>query len=432
VLVAAWVLIGAAVIGMLVSERPDVTVTLGLFVLLGAVSEFAAARFASKLDVTGSEAWSVLAMVVLGTRGGALVATVACLTSWALERYRTSALVINLAGYVAPVVAAGLLFHGLVDDPASGGSGFVAVLVVAVAVATLGNLVVVLPLMAMLDGIPPRENLRAYQSLLPTLGFQALFIVTTIAVYVEIGAAALAFVLVITLAFAYMARLVLRARDRAREYANLSWGLLSGLIRTLDARDSRAARHCAAVAKFSRDIAAAVGMDEKDQELAHTAGLLHDIGRFALSDRVMDRGTQLQPGDWKAIRRHPELGAELLQDIGVYGPVADIIRAHHERIDGRGYPLGLLGGQIPEIAKIVAVAEVYDTLTAPDTYRTAMNSFEALTELRRVAGSQLDGRYVEALALLMAGQGTDYRHADDADFDAELDIQRRMNEAAIP
>jgi HD-GYP domain-containing protein (c-di-GMP phosphodiesterase class II) len=146
----------------------------------------------------------------------------------------------------------------------------------------------------------------------------------------------------------------------------------------------------------------------------------------------MERGGQLQESDWRGIRRHPDIGAELLRDIGVYGPVAEIVRTHHERMDGRGYPRGLRGEEIPEIARIVAVAEVYDTLTAPDTYRTPMNSFEALNELRRVAGSQLDSVYVEALADLLSGRGTEYRHADEADFDRELDIERRMNEAVAP
>jgi len=192
----------------------------------------------------------------------------------------------------------------------------------------------------------------------------------------------------------------------------------------LDLRDSRAARHAAAVAAFSRDIADSVGMSAQDCELAHTAGLLHDIGRFGLSDRVMERGRTLTEQDWVMIRRHPEMGADLLRDLGVYGPVAEIVKAHHERIDGRGYPAGLRGDDIPEIARIVAVAEVYDTLTADDTYRTPVSSFEALTELRRVAGTQLDGRYVEALAELLAGRSVDYRHADRADFDSELDADQ--------
>src|SRR5205085_11137073 len=194
--------------------------------------------------------------------------------------------------------------------------------------------------------------------------------------------------------------------------------------------DERAARHAAAVARFARDMAEVVGMDEGQRELAHTAGLLHDIGRFALSDRVAERGRTLNEEDWVAIQRHPELGADMLKDLGMYGPVAEIVLCHHERIDGRGYPRGLPGEEIPEIAKIISVAEVYDTLTASDTYRTRMSSFEALRELRRVAGSQLDARYVEVLAHLLGGEGVEYRHADAADFDTELDMERRIREAA--
>ena len=171
-------------------------------------------------------------------------------------------------------------------------------------------------------------------------------------------------------------------------------------------------------------------MSERDCELAHTAGLLHDIGRFGLSDRVMERGRVLTEQDWETIRRHPEIGADMLRDLGLYGPVSAIVRAHHERIDGRGYPDRLQGDAIPVIARIVSVAEVYDTLTADDTYRTPISSFEALNELRRVGGTQLDGRYVESLAALLAGRGTEYRHADHASFDRELDVERRIGDAA--
>ncbi|MEA2143139.1 MAG: hypothetical protein QOI64_1569, partial [Solirubrobacteraceae bacterium] len=143
-------------------------------------------------------------------------------------------------------------------------------------------------------------------------------------------------------------------------------------------------------------------------------------------DRVMERDGTLTQDDWEAIHQHPELGADLLRDLGVYGPVAEIVRAHHERIDGRGYPRRLKGDEIPEIARIVAVAEVYDTLTTQDTYRDRMTSFQAMTELRRVAGRQLDKRFVEALASLLTGRGMDYRHADTADFDTELAIEGRI------
>ena len=253
--------------------------------------------------------------------------------------------------------------------------------------------------------------------------------VAGVAITVEVGNAGIAFALAAILAFQYMVHLLGQSRHRAEQYVSLSWGVLAGLMRSLDIRDQRAGRHSAAVARFSRDIAATVGMSDAECELAHTAGLLHDIGRFALSDRVAERGRELTEEDWVAIQRHPELGADMLRDLGMYGPVAEIILAHHERIDGRGYPFGLAEPEIPEIAKIIAVAEVYDTLTASDTYRTQMSSFEALRELRRVSGSQLDGRYVEVLADLLAGEGVEYRHADLADFDSELNMERRIREA---
>jgi putative nucleotidyltransferase with HDIG domain len=199
-------------------------------------------------------------------------------------------------------------------------------------------------------------------------------------------------------------------------------------MRSLNMRNPRAARHAAAVAGFARDIAEGAGLDEQDCRLAHTAGLLHDIGQFALPDRVHERGRPLSDRDWIAIHRHPELGAVILADLGVEAEVIEAVRAHHERLDGRGYPAHLAGEEIPVIARIVAVAEVYDTLTASDTYRTPISSFRALRELRRVAGTQLDGQYVEVLAQLLSGESIEYRCADRANFYSELGRQRRFRE----
>jgi putative nucleotidyltransferase with HDIG domain len=336
-------------------------------------------------------------------------------------------LLINVAGSSTPTLLVAVVFQAI--DPERSGVTFILLIAAAAAVTMALNFLIAPLLFALLDGTSLTDNLRSMKGLVAPVGLNIAVVAVIAGIYAELGLLALVFVLLNVIAFTYMARLVITARERTRQYANLSWGVLSGLIRTLDERDSRAARHCAAVAAFSRDMARHVRMSKKDQEFAHTAGLLHDIGKFVLSDRVMERGGQLEESDWRGIRRHPDIGAELLRDIGVYGPVAEIVRAHHERMDGRGYPRGLSGEEIPAIARIVAVAEVYDTLTAPDTYRTPMNSFEALNELRRVAGSQLDPVYVEALADLLSGRGTDYRHADEADFDRELDIERRMNEA---
>jgi putative nucleotidyltransferase with HDIG domain len=282
----------------------------------------------------------------------------------------------------------------------------------------------------LLRGAPLRDQVRLFVTFTPSYALNIGLSVAGASIYVKVGLGGIVFALIAIGAFFYQARLVERANRRSEQYVSLSWGVLAGLMRSLDIRDGRAARHAAAVARFARDMAQALGMDEQQQELAHTAGLLHDIGHFALSDRVAERGRTLTEEDWVAIQQHPELGADMLKDLGMYGPVAEIVLAHHERIDGRGYPHGLGEDEIPEIAKIISVAEVYDTLTASDTYRTRMSSFEALRELRRVAGSQLDAHYVEVLAGLLTGEGVEYRHADAADFDTELDMERRIKEAA--
>jgi putative nucleotidyltransferase with HDIG domain len=429
--VLAGGLAAAGFAGFLLSDLDELVSELAAILALCAVAaELVAARYTAHLTASAAFVAAMMAVGFLGPAPAYAIPVLAWFAAWVVERYRWRALVINIAGSATPALAVAYFFAEI--DPPRSGFVFVALLMGATAVTMALNIAIVPTLMALLDGDPVGRSLRAMRGVLPAVGIHCGLVAVIAEIYAEAGIVALAFVALNVVALTYMLRLVVVARDRTREYANLSWGVLSSLVRTLDERDSRAARHCAAVAAFARDLAEHVGMTKRDQELAHTAGLLHDIGKFALSDRVMERGGKLLDSDWRGIRRHPDIGAELLRDIGVYGPVAEIVRAHHERIDGRGYPRGLRGEEIPPIARVVAVAEVYDTLTAPDTYRTPMTSFEALNELRRVSGKQLDAAYVEALAELLAGRGVDYRHADEADFDRELDIERRVNEAVAP
>lgn len=430
VAVAGIILAAGTVGAVLALDELTRPAAFAVLLVAGAASNLLASTFSGTFTFSPALIVFALAAGLLGPAEAFAVAVFAELVAWLVERYRWRALLINLAGTATPTVA--IAWAITAAAPAEGSTGFYLALGAAAAAFGILNWLIVVPLFATLDGLPLGPRLVAFAELLPTVGIGMLLTLVVAGAYVEFGAIALTLLVVVIAAVAYMTSLVASSREQTRQYANLSWGILSALIRTLNERDHRAARHCAAVAMFSRDIAHTVGLGEREAELAHTAGLLHDIGKFVLSDRVMERGAQLDETDWRGIRRHPDIGADLLRDIGVFGPVGEIIRCHHERIDGRGYPRGLTGEQIPEVAKIVAVAEVYDTLTAPDTYRTPMNSFEALNELRRVSGSQLDAHYVEALSELLAGRGTEYRHQDEADFDRELDMERRLSEAAAP
>ncbi len=433
-MIAAIVILLAAAPALLTSSLAELYDPLTLALAVGAcVSVLFASVWEGAIDISAAFVCFMLAVAFIGPVGAFAIAVVAELVTFGARRlrqqarpYRTRALPINLAASAVPNMLAALLYGHLVGTLREGRIGDLALLALVAVGFLILNFVLLSGLVVVLDGGRVREAVQPPRELLPSLVLTVALTVSIAGVFAEFGLAAGAFLVLIIVAFTYMSRLVVIARERTEQYAAMSWGVLSSLVRALDRRDSRTARHSAAVAAFARDIALECGMTKREVELAHTAGLLHDIGRFALPDRVMERHGTLIQDDWVAIHQHPDLGAELLRDLGVYGPVAEIVRTHHERIDGRGYPRRLKGDEIPAIARIVAVAEVYDTLTTQDTYRDRMTSFQAMTELRRVAGGQLDERYVEALASLLAGRGMDYRHADLADFDRELAIESRI------
>jgi putative nucleotidyltransferase with HDIG domain len=427
---AATVLSVAACAVVILLSPADRVNALSVILAIGAVGAGClVAGESGRLAISASFTVAVLAAALLGPVSAIAAAVIAEVAATLTMRTRWRVFFYgNLPHAVVSAAAAAAIVAGLTSAPTDS-VGFYTAVALAGAVALVLSFAAVAGLRRLVLPDAEQYGWRTLVEFLPSGGLSLLVVLAGVAITIKVGNAGIAFALAGVFAFSYMTHLLERSRQRAQQYVSLSWGVLAGLMRSLDIRDQRAARHSAAVARFARDIAKAVGMSEAECELAHTAGLLHDIGRFALSDRVAERGRTLTDEDWMAIQRHPELGADMLRDLGMYGPVAEIILAHHERIDGRGYPNGLAEDEIPEIAKIISVAEVYDTLTASDTYRTQMSSFEALTELRRVAGTQLDAHYVEVLADLLTGVGVEYRHADMADFDAELDMERRIKEA---
>jgi putative nucleotidyltransferase with HDIG domain len=219
---------------------------------------------------------------------------------------------------------------------------------------------------------------------------------------------------------------------RTRELASLQVGLLGTVLQTLSLRDKMTARHSAAVARYSREIAKELGLSEREQDIVHTAALLHDIGKFIFPDSILFADTKLTKEQFEIVRMHPEQGARLVARIEGYGPVAEIILAHHERIDGRGYPNGLVAEQIPLAARIISVADTYDVMTSRDSYRDPVSSREAIDELRRVSDAQLDAVVVETFIGLLEQRSVTFRHADDADFERELNLERRVKDYAAP
>ena len=277
---------------------------------------------------------------------------------------------------------------------------------------------------------------NALAPILPSELASAVLTLAIAALYVELGIGALAMFGAVILVFQYLVGALLVSQERAeelelraRQLAGFQVALLSALLRTLDLRDRMTARHSAAVARYAREIAAQAGFSEEDQELVHSAALLHDIGKFVLPDNVLKSGRRrLTDEEWEAIKTHPAEGARIVSQIDGYQPIGEIILAHHERIDGKGYPNGLAGEDIPALARIISVADTYDVMTARDTYRDPVSSQEAVIELRRVSGTQLDEDLVEAFIEVLDGKDLAYRHGEDADFEAELALDKRIHD----
>ena len=255
--------------------------------------------------------------------------------------------------------------------------------------------------------------------------------------YVRLGIGAVALAAVVLVVFQYLVWARVQAYERGeelakrtRELASLQVGLLSTVMQTLSMRDAMTARHSAAVARYAREVAQLLGMSERDQDLVHTAALLHDIGKFIFPDSILLADRKLTDEEWEIVKLHPEQGAKLVRRIEGYGPVADIIIGHHERVDGKGYPHGVAGEEIPLGSRIISVADTYDVMTSRDSYRRPVSSEAAIVELRRVAGSQLDAKVVEVFVEMIEAGRVAFRHADEADFERELAFERRVADYA--
>jgi len=213
------------------------------------------------------------------------------------------------------------------------------------------------------------------------------------------------------------------ARERGEIDAVRARRLLNALLRSLYLRDRMTARHSAAVARYAHELAVATGASVAQQRLVHTAGLLHDIGKFILPDSILQTKRGLSAKEWELVKRHPAASADIVSHLPGYEQVAQAILHHHERIDGFGYPARLPGNEIPWISRVISVADAYDAMTGRDSYSRLRSVDDALAELQRVAGTQLDARLVETFVERLGTTSVSFSHADDADFEAELALE---------
>jgi putative nucleotidyltransferase with HDIG domain len=443
---AIAVMIGALLLTVAVGiwDAPRSDWDVAFFAVLLAFSIFSdltAVSTESKVKISGSFLALVIAMVFLGGTPAALIGVATILTGWLRWRDEWHYLLDNVLTYAFFPLVGGIAFH---EGVAAAGLSpaepwFYACVFALFQLALAINFVMIASYGCYVERSSFKTKLRVLPPVLPSEFASAMLAVAVAYIYHEIGIAAIALFGVVLVTFQYLLGQLLLSQQRAKELelrskqlASFQVGMLSAMLRTLDLRDQMTARHSAAVARYSRAIAQRAGYSRREEELVHIAALLHDIGKFILPDRILKANVPLTDEDWMLIKRHPQQGARVVSSLDGYGPVADIILAHHERIDGKGYPRGLAGDEIPELARIISVADTYDVMTARDSYRTPMSSYDAIVELRRVAGKQLDARFVEIFIELLEGKDVSFQHGEAADFEKELALEARIEETASP
>jgi putative nucleotidyltransferase with HDIG domain len=203
------------------------------------------------------------------------------------------------------------------------------------------------------------------------------------------------------------------ANDQLRR-ASLSFA--TALVATLDARDQYTAGHSAAVAIYARDIARRMGLPEEQQELVHLCGLVHDIGKIGLAAGLLEKPGPLTLEERRQMEQHSEIGERILRNVDDYSEIADVVRSHHERIDGMGYPDGIHGDEIPLLARIIGAADAYDAMTSDRPYREALPSRVARMRLAQAVGTQFDTGVVAAFEAILATSDEDYRSGRGSSF----------------
>jgi putative nucleotidyltransferase with HDIG domain len=437
------VLLACVSIAALTSETQDwQPVELVLLLLVLSVGSESLTLEVRGVRMSGSFLAIVLAMALLGPGPAVAIALASVIVDAILDWRGWLPVGINLGTY-ALFALVGSSLMSLVgsdattanDDPLAFGAAVLAVFMIA---NTLNFLVIAI--CARVDrGVSVLENIRSiYLKMLPAEFASALLTAGVAFSYGQIGVGAVGLLAVVLFIFQYLIRTIVDVHERGeelgkrtRELASLQVGLLNTVLQTLSMRDAMTARHSAAVARYAREVAKMMGVDEREQDLIHTAGLLHDIGKFIFPDSILFADRKLTDDEWATVKMHPEQGARLVRRIDGYGPIADIIYCHHERYDGNGYykvPLE----QIPLGSRIIAAADTYDVMTSRDSYRRPVSSEAALAELRRVAGSQLDPKIVEAFVEMIEQRRVSFQHADHADFEIELNFERRVADYASP
>ena len=414
----------------------EAPVTVAVLAVAAAVAERISVRFVvAKRGLTSTEEQSLhllptlFAAVLFGPLAAAIVGAASMLGDPELiaRRDRDRAPRLKWATYTSTRFMTGAAM-GLAAGAALAAvpSQFGKLVVASIVGAVLGEALDVLfaALTAKVRGRPIRDVMRTFVPVVLTSAPVYAPVVALLAfMYIRFSPWTLALFLIPAMAAQRLYALYQEQRQLAVDLSNVNETLeranlqfAAALIATLDARDQYTAGHSAAVAIYSRDIAERMGLGDDIRDQAYLCGLVHDIGKIGLPPGLLEKPGALTLEERRQMQEHSAIGERILAHVDEYSEISTIVRHHHERIDGQGYPDGRADGEIPLVSRIIAVADAYNAMTSNRPYRDAMPSRVARLRLAQAVDSQFDTSVVAAFEAILAGADEDYRLARRTDF----------------
>jgi putative nucleotidyltransferase with HDIG domain len=361
------------------------------------VTEAFASHFREQVTVSLSNIVILVAILLGGTplaAVGALGALPVFLVKASDRRMQRTAF--NSGQYVLTAAAGGAIYSGLTYVS---GSVFPSALsLVAIFAAAVTYSVVNHALVAVAVSLSSTEKFfGAFKSVGPSIALQAPYAgIAVLAAVILLRASPWALLLMAVPTL--IARYGLLAFQRLDESYDR---LVRSFVKAIEIKDLYTRGHSERVAELSVHVAEELGVPYDERRLTRYAALLHDVGKIGVPLCIINKPGPLDDDEFEAIKQHPSIGADILHDIDFLAPAIDIVRYHHERLDGRGYPHGVGEEELSDIVRIVTAVDAFDAMTSTRSYRRALAVEDAVAELRRCAGRQFDPRMVEALAAVV-------------------------------
>ncbi|MEU5881951.1 HD-GYP domain-containing protein [Spirillospora sp. NPDC047279] len=351
--------------------------------------------------VSLSFAASLASVVLLGPAGAALLGFCAVVTGqrlFAPVKRLFNGAQFALCGYAAGVVFNGLSGEGVEPGRAQWVENVIGPFLGALVTFVLVNLLLVAGILLLSKQATLRELLRESGGLaFGCLGY-GMFGLLIAGLWKTVGP----FAAVLVLLPLFLARWALE-QTRAQQQAHAA--TLAALCQAVETKDYYTRGHSERVSRGSVMIAQEIGMRSDRVEAIRYAGMLHDVGKLGVPTKVLQKSGSLTEEEFAAIQLHPMRGLEIVREIGFLDEALAGIMHHHEKMNGRGYPMGLAGDEIPEFARIIGVADAFDSMTSTRSYRAARTIEEAVAELRKCAGDHFDQEMVDAFLCALERDG---------------------------